>query len=68
VVKKELTAAALMFVLMAFQAHADVNHLKSGKLIHFQKTWEQDGQIKGLREGSVIGFPKEIVERLCNAH
>jgi hypothetical protein len=44
-----------MFVLMAFQAHADVMHLKSGKQIHFQKTWVQDGQIKGLREGSVSG-------------
>jgi hypothetical protein len=45
VVNKELTAPALIIVVMAFQAHADVIHLKSGKQTHFQKTWECDREM-----------------------
>ncbi len=44
-VNKELTAPALIIVVMAFQAHADVIHLKSGKQTHFQKTWECDREM-----------------------
>jgi hypothetical protein len=64
VVIKELTAAVLMVVIMSSQAQADTIHLKSGKSIQFQKTWEEDGQVKGLRDGVAIGFPKETVERV----
>jgi len=43
---------------------ADTIILKNGKSIEVKKVWEEDDLIKGEVFGSVIGYPKDQVERI----
>jgi hypothetical protein len=43
---------------------ADRLHLKNGKVIALGETWEEDGMIKGVRYGSVVGYPHEMILKI----
>jgi len=43
---------------------ADKIILRDGRVITVGRTWEEDDQIKGSLRGSVIGFPKDTVDRI----
>lgn len=51
------------FVLLS-HTHADVLYLKNGRKIEAEKVWEESGQIKCRKFGSVIGYPMSAVERI----
>lgn len=38
--------------------------LKNGKRIKTEGAWEEDGQVKCMRFGAVVGYPKADVERI----
>ncbi len=58
----------LFFILLCLglpaTLFADTVHLKNGKSIRVEKTWEADGQIKCRLLGAVIGYAKEDVIRV----
>ncbi len=45
---------------------ADTVYFKNGKSIKVERAWEEDGQIKTDRSGTVIGYPKNTVDRVEN--
>jgi len=51
-------------VLVSVCAYADVVYLKNGRKIEAEKVWEDGGQIKVRKYGSVIGYPMSAVERI----
>jgi len=55
---------ALLFLFFPALGTADTIILKNGKSIEVKKVWEEDDLIKGEVFGSVIGYPKDQVERI----
>ncbi len=45
-------------------AFADTIYFKNGKTLKAERAWEEDGQIKCDRSGTVVGYPKNIVLRV----
>ena len=62
-IKRYFTAFALLPLFPLF-ASADTIFLKNGMRIDVKETWEEDGQIKCVMFGAVVGYPKEDVERI----
>lgn len=62
-IKKYFTVFALL-ALFPLVASADTIFLKNGMRIDVKETWEEDGQIKCVMFGAVVGYPKEDVERI----
>ena len=54
----------ILCVLLPAYTIADTIILKNGKSIEVKKVWEENGLVKGEFLGSVIGYPKDQVERI----
>lgn len=61
---KRIYLFVVIFALITSPVFADTIILKNGKRITVGQTWEEDKQIKCERFGSVIGYPKSMVERV----
>lgn len=46
------------------QLNADTIIFKNGRTIKAERVWEENGKVKCYRGGGVIGYPKEMVERI----
>ncbi|MFP4476296.1 MAG: hypothetical protein ACLFOY_12115 [Desulfatibacillaceae bacterium] len=54
--------ALAVWFAMPVCAYADSVVLKNGRVIRSEKVWEEDGQVKVIMYGSVVGYPKDRVE------
>ncbi len=61
---KKIPLFLAIIVLMPLFGHADIVYLKNGEKLQAERTWEENGQIKCLMFGSVLGYSKEDVERI----
>jgi len=61
---KKLLLILLAAVLFPLIASADTIVLKNGMRFESEKVWEEDDEIKCYRDGLVVGFPKDDVERI----
>lgn len=59
-----LLSCCILLMVFTSITQADTVALKNSKRIKCEKAWEEDGQIKCMRDGSMIGFSKESVERI----
>lgn len=53
-----------LFFVTATAVAGDIVYLKNGKSFVAEETWEENGQIKCKRLGSVVGYQKNIVDRI----
>jgi hypothetical protein len=55
-----------MLPLLSFSSisYADIVHFKDGRKIEVARAWEEGGQVKCERFGSVVGYPLSMVERI----
>jgi hypothetical protein len=53
-----------MTVLLPMHLNAETIILKNGMKFESEKVWEENGEIKCYRNGLVMGFPKDEVERI----
>ncbi|QTA84909.1 LamG domain-containing protein [Desulfonema magnum] len=61
---KRSLVLSVLFLLLPLIAGADTIFFKDGRQIETAETWEEGGQIKCYRFGSVIGYPKQSIERI----
>jgi len=54
----------LFLIMVPVFANADLVILKNGDKIETKRAWEEDGQIKFYRYGGIVGYPKELVDRI----
>ncbi|MCP4351230.1 MAG: trypsin-like serine protease [Desulfobacterales bacterium] len=57
-------AVFLLALQLSFVSSADVVFLKNGKKIKTKEAWEEGGQVKCYRFGTIVGYPKDLVERI----
>ncbi len=55
---------SVILLLPHIQSYGDTLHLKDGRIIETERAWPEEGQVKYLKYGSVIGIPEERVTRI----